>query len=219
MHTIHTKLLIAFIIPFICTIQIMAAEPLLVTWNELVPAHLAKENPFGELSQRQQADVLALIDLRERRILSGLSVRGTLAEEIEREIPDLRRIGVDVEALVIKREEIRNSVVGALNGRLIRIAGYAMPLEIFDDRIIEFLLVPYIGACIHVPPPPPNQIVHATAEKGLSNKGRSLYTPVWVDGVITTKSSAKDLFFNDGTASIDIAYTIQVTKIEPYKKK
>ena len=51
-------------------------------------------------------------------------------------------------------------VVEALNGKEVSIAGYIVPLAGDEEAITEFLLVPYFGACIHVPPPPANQIIH-----------------------------------------------------------
>ena len=53
-----------------------------------------------------------------------------------------------------------NAVVDDLDGRYVLLPGYVVPLEFSDSRIIEFLLVPWVGACIHKPPPPANQIVH-----------------------------------------------------------
>ena len=54
-------------------------------------------------------------------------------------------------------EQVNNS----LDGKLVRLPGYALPLEMAESGVTEFLLVPYVGACIHVPPPPPNQVVLA----------------------------------------------------------
>ena len=34
-----------------------------------------------------------------------------------------------------------------------------------EGPVLEFFLVPYVGACIQVPPPPPNQIVYVKAER------------------------------------------------------
>jgi hypothetical protein len=64
-----------------------------------------------------------------------------------------------------------------------RIPGFVVPLKTTEDmRILEFFLVPYFGACIHVPPPPPNQLIHMKYEKGF--KLEALYDPVWVEGTI-----------------------------------
>ncbi len=46
--------------------------------------------------------------------------------------------------------------VKALDGADVRISGYIVPLEDGMDQATEFLLVPTNGACIHMPPPPPN---------------------------------------------------------------
>lgn len=52
-------------------------------------------------------------------------------------------------------------VVAAMEGREVALDGYVVPLDSDDEgRVKEVLFVPFYGACIHVPPPPPNQIVH-----------------------------------------------------------
>jgi uncharacterized protein len=49
----------------------------------------------------------------------------------------------------------------SLEGATVRLPGFIVPLEgVKDGSVSEFLLVPYFGSCIHVPPPPPNQIVY-----------------------------------------------------------
>ena len=52
-----------------------------------------------------------------------------------------------------------------LSGKRVSIPGFMVPLEDDLDHVSEFLLVPYAGACIHVPPPPPNQIVYVKMNK------------------------------------------------------
>ena len=60
-------------------------------------------------------------------------------------------------------------VVAELNGKRVRIGGYVVPLDFEATTIKEFLLVPFVGACIHVPPPPANQIVYVKADKGFAD--------------------------------------------------
>ena len=141
-----------------------------------------------------------------------------LYKEVDEAMPGLKKAGIDIEKMMAKYKEIRTSVVEALNGQQVRIPGYFLPLELSDTKVTEFLLVPSIGACIHVPPPPPNQIVHVRTlqKKGYSSK--SLYEPVWVTGVITAKAMVKDLYLADGSAGVNIGYTMQAKRIEPYKK-
>lgn len=57
--------------------------------------------------------------------------------------------------------------------------------------MIEFLLVPYFGACIHVPPPPSNQIVHATSELGV--RVDELYQPYWIEGPLKVEPASSEL--------------------------
>lgn len=47
----------------------------------------------------------------------------------------------------------------------VRLSGYVVPLETDGKAIRQFLLVPYFGACIHVPPPPANQVVHVVLDQ------------------------------------------------------
>ena len=57
-----------------------------------------------------------------------------------------------------------------------------MPLDVAGDLVVSFLLVPYFGACIHQPPPPPNQIVYVEFAEPVELT--SMYDPVWVTGTL-----------------------------------
>jgi len=69
-----------------------------------------------------------------------------------------------------------------MNGAKVRIAGFLVPLEWGDKKLKEFVLVPYFGACIHVPPPPVNQIIHVVADTPA--KGMQAMEAVWVEGTL-----------------------------------
>ena len=73
-------------------------------------------------------------------------------------------------------------VVKALDGKEVSLPGFVVPLEGDSEVITEFLLVPYFGACIHVPPPPPNQIVHVKIKGGVPIE--SLYDAITVTGTM-----------------------------------
>ena len=105
------------------------------------------------------------------------------------------------------REAVRSApVVGELDGRQVRLPGFVVPLDFQDTETSEFLLVPYFGACIHVPPPPSNQIVYVHTVAGYPLK--ELFDPVWVTGVIRTQAHLNELG--------DAGYTMEATIIEPY---
>lgn len=98
-------------------------------------------------------------------------------------------------------------VVQALDGRQIKLPGYVVPLAITDAmEVEEFLLVPYFGACIHVPPPPSNQIVHVRSTSGI--KLRDLYQPFWISGAIRVEPMENEL--------ANAGYRIDAASVEPY---
>jgi len=95
-----------------------------------------------------------------------------------------------------------------LNGVRVRLPGFVVPLErAADGRISEFLLVPYFGACIHVPPPPPNQIVYVKMRAGAGLT--SIEDAQWVTGTLHTSVNRSAL----GSA----AYLLDGERLEPYQ--
>jgi len=105
---------------------------------------------------------------------------------------------------------VSTRVKPGMDGQAIGIPGFIVPLE-FDDELIvtEFFLVPFFGACIHVPPPPPNQIIHVKYAQGLELK--TLYDPFWIYGILKTSTVEND------TATA--AYTIDMTSYEDYTEE
>jgi uncharacterized protein len=74
-----------------------------------------------------------------------------------------------------------------LDGKLVRIPGFVVPLDDFTEEGAEFLLVPYYGACVHTPPPPPNQIVFVEMS-GRKNIKLNLFDAVWLEGTLTVST-------------------------------
>ncbi len=101
-----------------------------------------------------------------------------------------------------------SKVVAELDGRVVRLPGFIVPLDIDDvGNITEFFLVPYYGACIHVPPPPPNQLVHVTPDEAFPLQ--SMWDPFWIEGTIRTEQKGNAL----GLAG----YTMTASSIEVYE--
>ncbi len=96
----------------------------------------------------------------------------------------------------------------AMNGQAIRIAGFMVPLEWGKREVKEFLLVPYFGACIHVPPPPANQIIHVVADRPY--KAKEDMDAVWVSGILELATSKTDMG--------DSGYRLRARKVEAYKE-
>ncbi|MCH2164353.1 MAG: DUF3299 domain-containing protein [Marinovum sp.] len=95
----------------------------------------------------------------------------------------------------------------ALDGTRVRIPGFIIPLAwTGEGDVIEFVLVPYVGACIHVPPPPPNQLVYVTS--AVPWPGNELWDAVWVTGEL--RAGLQD------TAVAETGYQLAATEMEVY---
>ncbi|WP_409077906.1 DUF3299 domain-containing protein [Pseudomonas sp. N3-W] len=122
---------------------------------------------------------------------------------------DLSQMGSVMESAPAAKQDLPNApVVKSLDGRHIRLPGYIVPLEVSEEgRTTEFLLVPYFGACIHVPPPPSNQIVYVKSKVGV--KLDELYQPYWIEGAMQVKASTSEL--------ADAGYQMNADKIYVYE--
>ncbi|MFO1183195.1 MAG: DUF3299 domain-containing protein [Bauldia sp.] len=94
-----------------------------------------------------------------------------------------------------------------LDGKEVRILGYLVPMALSGTKVTEFLLVPFIGACVHVPPPPANQVVFVAAEKGFAFAG--LFQAIAVTGTISAVPFSTDL--------AEVGYQIKASDIQAVK--
>lgn len=211
---------VALLLFFVC-VNAQAQAPRQLKWEDLAPRLSAAENPFASLSLDQIELLVDIAVARERRA-RDLPVSPTEAGR-ERDAADkLKKAGVDVDHLLARRKEVAdkqralaNAVNPAIDGKTVRLPGYVLPLEFSGKQVTEFLLVPWVGACIHTPPPPPNQIVHVVADKPFDVSG--MYDAVWVTGRMAARAGRKSLQLVDGSADIDIGYAIAAARVEPYK--
>ena len=112
------------------------------------------------------------------------------------------------EASLAAQQVLDFSVNEKLADQQVRIPGFIVPLELDDKGLVtEFFLVPYFGACIHVPPPPANQMVYVRMARGISLD--SMYAAYWISGKLTVEARRTTL----GAA----AYTLMGTAAEEYK--
>jgi uncharacterized protein len=79
----------------------------------------------------------------------------------------------------------------ALNGAYITMPGFIIPFDISAKGVTSFMLVPYVGACIHTPPPPANQLVMVDSAKPWP--GDQLWDAVWVTGTMRTQLQSTKL--------------------------
>lgn len=193
----------------------------LITWDDLLPSTQPMEDPFKDLTGEQLYDLESIVYFREVDGQEGaISPRDT--KEVIELTANLKSANLDVDGLLstytkyIAEIELRNGLIDdKMDGRLVRLAGYVLPLEFSEAGVNEFLLVPYVGACIHVPPPPKNQIVYVRLDHTIN--ADDLYRPVWVTGRISVEATDKDLSLVDGQSNISIGYTLKSAKAKDYE--
>ncbi len=189
-----------------------------ITWDDLVPESAQFDDPFDKLYEDQLYDLALVARFREQQEARDKSPDFTQADHDEAE-SRLKAENIDIDGLIARREEITEkrraqgqATNADLDGEKIRLPGYLLPLEFADKKVTEFLLVPWIGACIHTPPPPPNQIVHVKLDKGF-DIGDEIFTAVWVNGVMKAEKNNPELSFVDGKQNIDVSYVVKADDV------
>ncbi|MGI9484079.1 MAG: DUF3299 domain-containing protein [Hyphomicrobiales bacterium] len=197
-----------------------AAESQKITWDDLVPPRFTADSPLASLTPEQQSDVSFIAEVR-AYLADGMTEEDNGYVEVAKELETgLRSAGLDVEALVAEAKKISkqsNDVVKNYDGKSVRIPGYVLPLEFEGDTVKEFLLVPYVGACIHTPPPPENQIVYVKLDQPI--KVKAMFEPVWASGTLSAQQSQRNLHLVDGSSDIAVGYQLQATTVEPYTQE
>jgi len=201
-----------------------ADAPRSVAWDDL-KATFEFDDPFEKLTEEQLMDlgVIARVQSLEERD-GGKRVTDGMRKEAAEARAQLKKQQIDIDGLFAKRHEIAelrrkraNAAVSGLNGKLLALPGFVLPLEYKDKKVTEFLLVPWVGACIHTPPPPPNQIVHVVAKVPFETKG--MFEAVNVTGVMKIGDRKSELYLVDGTADISMSYAMTGAGVERYKKE
>jgi len=167
-----------------------------ITWEDLMPE--------GEDELLETLYVEFYQDF-ERRMLKNST---SLAEASRQEATDVSSVIAEGSVDDTMEQIGTFNVVKDLDGKRIRVPGYVVPFDFSADaEHKEFLLVPYFGACLHTPPPPPNQIILVKAETAA--KITNIEEPVWLEGTLKTGEFLSDL----GNS----AYELNLSKLEPYE--
>lgn len=155
------------------------AEALVLGWEDLVPADFVPpEDPLASMTPEE-------VD----KLFDG-------SDESQRQLAE-----IDERMSYAPVDE-------ALDGKLVTLPGYVVPLD-FDGQtqLEEFLLVPYYGACIHTPPPPSNQIVMASLDSPVEIA--DTYVPVTLRGILRTETTR--------SALAETGYSMEVLEVEAYE--
>ena len=158
---------------------------------------------MSDASRRLLSTVAAML------LVATLTGAGGLPEAVtEPPVDEPTEVGWRLLASLDYRTGEPGEELAALAGKLVKIPGFTVPLEDWASSAAEFLLVPYVGACIHTPPPPPNQLVYIEMEDGKRAKLDG-WNPVWVEGVLEIEI----------TESVygDVGFTLTGQRVYPYE--
>ena len=198
------------------------AAPEELSWDDLLPKEKADfDDPFLKLTDEQLQDVAMVARIRNLIEREKVKPDSPSAAEGKETAAKLEAQGIKVDWLISQRDRVAKErraaaerVDEGIHGKNIRIPGYMLPLKSESKKVTEFLLVPWVGACIHTPPPPPNQMVHVHVPEGVPDKGR--FAAIWLEGMIELKPSEYDLFLVDGTMKVKVSYTMDGAAVSDY---
>ena len=112
----------------------------------------------------------------------------------------------DEQAPMTSQQPASNGVRTDWNGQVVRLPGFIVPIDYKGSGVTAFILVPYVGACVHVPPPPANQLVFVTTPDPYESSG--LFEPVNVIGMFGAAATFTQL--------AEVGYALSADLIEPY---
>jgi hypothetical protein len=93
-----------------------------------------------------------------------------------------------------------------LAGKQVELTGFLLPSDREGDKVFEFLLVPWAGACSHMPAPPPNQVVLVTPAQPYQASGS--YEVVTISGALIPDLTKTQLFILDGVKVVESGYRV-----------
>lgn len=197
-----------------------AADYTPVDWEDL-QGKLEYDDPFLNLTpaQRYNLSIYARLDTLEK--YSPEQVTVAMREEKQQIEALLTEQGVDIQYLLDNRDrvfELRREAASKTNGELdnrdIEMGGFMLALDMVEGKVSEFLLVPTVGACIHTPPPPPNQIVLVKPREPVESKSR--FEAVRIKGKLRVGEQNSSLFLVDGQSSVDSGYLLEAEEVSKY---
>ncbi|PBB21717.1 DUF3299 domain-containing protein [Mesorhizobium sp. WSM4313] len=145
---------------------------------------------------------------------TGAGAAGDVAHIVWKDLrPAMQAIAEDANLPMIAAKLPDHGETLSLNlqDKTIQLAGYALPVDRDGDLVYQFLLVPWTGACSHMPTPPPNQIVLVTPAHPY--KMKEAYEPVAVTGVLKPGMEKSQLFILDGVSMVQSGYTVRKAEV------
>jgi hypothetical protein len=193
-----------------------------IGWSDLVVDRTQTfEDPFAELPYQQLDHLRAIVRAKERLKDDGLSDedRARFEGRLAKAEAAMAQAGVDVDwllsqrwAVAERREAAATAGNPALDGKIVTLAGFAVPAPPDPDGTAVAYLVPEPGACSHMPPPNPNEIVRARFNDGWTPS--AIHEPIRLTGRLTLSPSAHVIQLVDGPVEMKTSFAMDVTRVQ-----
>ncbi|XZG71242.1 DUF3299 domain-containing protein [Chitinibacteraceae bacterium HSL-7] len=188
-------------------------------WSHLQPDDPALRSQIESMGKPEKARLVRAVNQRDLKTavrngdVKPSQLIGADQALLTEQLGDLDPL---VDRIVAFEQRRTQEIVKTLDRKTVRLKGYLLPTQQNKGKVTEFLLVPVVGACIHVPPPPANQMVVVRYPDGY--RSDEMFAPVEVTGVLRTQSRKANLALADGAADVDVAYTLDATAVaRPFK--
>lgn len=207
------------VILFFCISFIYAQAYKTIDWKDLEGKIETYDDPFKKLNDEQLYNLSIFYEIQnmdKSEVDKDLQEEMDVAKEfLDKEKIDIKYYFSQVERINKIREKESKQTNSTLINKKVELSGYSLALGLNEGKIKEFLFVPYIGACIHSPPPPPNQIIYVKSSNPV--KVDDSFEPLTIKGILKIKQTKNKLFLMDGEDEIESGYILLADEINPYK--
>ena len=203
-----------------------SAEPEAIEFSDLVdPLAIVFDDPYRDMGFQLLNQLKLLIEVDEK-----LS-ENTFTDEDRTRLTNRRKAakdmleinGYDIDVLLGQRWDVAKKRQKApiatnpvLDGVEVELSGYLIPAAPAADGSFFGYLVPQVGMCSHLPPPPPNQLVRVKLRDDPRDK--SLYVPVRVSGKLKAEASDAVIYITDGESRMLSGWTLSAKSVEPQQE-
>ena len=193
-----------------------------VKWEDL-DVKLRPYNPMVGLSIDQKITMQDIRNYLDKRQKTG-ALEPENQARLDELIAVLEKQGVEVKKRLAKADKesvqglqnLKKGMTAKFDGKEIEISGYVVPLGFESKGVTEFLLVPWVGACIHTPPPAPDQIIQVKTHEPYLMK--SIEQPVTIAGRVKVTMEQSNVYIVDGRMDLTIGYAMVTERVRDYKK-
>ncbi|GAD79771.1 DUF3299 domain-containing protein [Vibrio ezurae] len=197
------------------TVNAFASNAIEVSWDNLRPNVAPNPITLPELSGEHLRKIQTVFTLMHSSNPEDVTQLEQAVQQLQEDNIDAMELLKMREAYIQAQKIASESLTTEFDGKKVRIPGFMVPIQFSDAMVAtEFLLVPVAGACIHMPPPPANQIVRVSFPKGYAM--RTVQYPVWVEGTLQSSLTHEEVYIVDGTSNVSMGYQMQASMVVDY---